>query len=143
MNIFLVINKSLKRYKVPGRQSILAGGVRSSDEMIVETLEAVLGPGSQETEAVVVAAADVVHGLGPGARRGLAVVRVGRGGRLLAAGPAGSPVSPPGEEGGQAGPGGRPGGPGGVRGLLQHVVRPAALQCYRVSCEHSDITSYM
>ena len=77
MNIFRVINKSLKRYKVPGRQSILAGGVRSSDEMIVETLEAVLGPGAQETEAVVVAAADVVHGLGPGARRGLAVVRVG------------------------------------------------------------------
>merc|ERR1719229_1603612 len=60
-----------------GIQSILAGGVRSGDEMIVETLEAVLGPGAQEAEAVVVAAADVVHGLGPGAGRGLAVVRVG------------------------------------------------------------------
>ena len=47
--------------------------MRSSDEMIVETLEAVLGPGAQEAEAVVVAAADVVHGLGPGAGRGLAV----------------------------------------------------------------------
>ena len=52
-------------------------------------------------------------------------------------------VGGPGQAGHQAGSGRQPGGPGGVRGLLQHVVRPAALQCCRVSCEHSDITSYM
>ena len=60
---------------------------------------------AQEAQRVELEAAgpDIVDALRPGAWRGLAVVRVGQGGRLLAAGPASSPVSPPGEEGGQAG----------------------------------------